>query len=143
MWSYAICRCVYGCVMNNTNSEVANRIRKALNDEGYTQTEVAKRLNLSRGQTSRILSGKSTIKFEHMAAIGRFLNINPTEFLGIKPEPDSPLMTVPEAAEYTARHPETIRKCITRGELKSFQRCARGTHRIRRSDLNAWLAGAR
>ena len=129
--------------MNNTNSEVANRIRKALNDEGYTQAEVAKRLNLSRGQTSRILSGKSTIKFEHLAAIGRFLNINPTEFLGIKPEPESPLMTVTQAAQYTARHPETIRKCITRGELKSFQRCARGTHRIRRSDLNAWLAGAR
>ena len=57
--------------MDNTNSEVANRIRKALNDEGYTQTEVAKRLNLSRGQTSRILSGKSTIKFEHIAAIGQ------------------------------------------------------------------------
>lgn len=129
--------------MDNTNSEVANRIRKALNDEGYTQAEVAKRLNLSRGQTSRILSGKSTIKFEHLAAIGRFLNINPTEFLGIKPEPESPLMTVTQAAQYTARHPETIRKCITRGELKSFQRVARGTHRIRRSDLNAWLAGAR
>ena len=143
MWSYAVCRCVYGCAMDNTNSEVANRIRKALNDEGYTQAEVAKRLNLSRGQTSRILSGKSTIKFEHLAAIGRFLNINPTEFLGIKPEPESPLMTVTQAAQYTARHPETIRKCITRGELKSFQRVARGTHRIRRSDLNAWLAGAR
>ena len=129
--------------MYNTNTAVAERIRKALNDEGYTQAEVAKRLNLSRGQTSRILSGKSTIKFEHLAAIGRFLNINPTEFLGIKPEPESPLMTVTQAAQYTARHPETIRKCITRGELKSFQRVARGTHRIRRSDLNAWLAGAR
>src|SRR5699024_5616119 len=129
--------------MNNTNTAVAERIRKALNDEGYTQTEVAKRLNLSRGQTSRILSGKSTIKFEKIAAIGRLLSINTTEFMGIKPEPDSPLLTVNEAAKYAGRHPETIRKCITRDEIKSFQLCTRGTHRIRRSDLAAWLAGAR
>lgn len=129
--------------MNNENTAIAARVAEALKAEGYSNKEVATRLDLSPAQISRLLRGESKIKFEHLAAIGRFLGINPATFLGLKEPVDAPLVTVTEAAEWSSRHPDTIRKYIARGELKTFQRCPKGTHRIRRSDLEACMAGAR
>lgn len=124
------------------NAEVAENVRTALESEGYSQKEVAARLGISVSQTSRLLSGKSSFRYDHVATIGRFLGINPRELLGIPPTTDT-YMTVAEAADMARRHRETIRKAIISGQLDSVQRVPRGRHLVRVSDLKAWMAGAR
>jgi excisionase family DNA binding protein len=56
----------------------------------------------------------------------------PTEFL-----------TVPEVAELIGVHKATVRNWIGLGYLRSFQAPgARGHHRVRRADLDAFIDGS-
>lgn len=133
--------------MNNTTTrteEVAARVRKLLKDEGYKGTQIAERLGVSEGQVSRLLSGKSAFKFDHLVTLGQMLGVNPKTFLGLTvSEADEVYVTVAEAAAEARRHPETIRKAIHSGGLPSTQRVPGGRHLIKRSDLDAWIAGVR
>ncbi|MGJ5724846.1 helix-turn-helix domain-containing protein [Brevibacterium sp. H602] len=132
--------------MNTTttrNIEVAARVREALDAEGYKAVQVAEKIGVSKGQMSRLLSGKSAIKFDHLIKLGRILGMDPRRFLGLSPTTNDVLMTVPEAADMANRHPQTIRAAIYSGDLPSEQTGPGGWHQIKESDLKAWIAGVR
>lgn len=122
---------------------VANSVSAALKAEGYTLTHTAAKLGVSKSQASRLLAGKSDFKFAHLVTIGKFLNVSPNSFLGLETTAEDNYLTVGEAAAFARKHPETIRKNIHAGYLKSVQKMPRGWHLVRESDLRAWLAGAR
>lgn len=122
---------------------VSTRVREALNAEGYTTTEAAKKIGVSTAQMSRLLNGKCDFKFVHLAKVGKFLGINPTAFLGLEITPEDNFLTIGEAAAMARRHPETIRKSVRSGCLQSTQRARGGWHLIRQADLTMWMAGAR
>lgn len=132
--------------MNTTttrNIEVAARVREALDEEGYKSYQAAEKIGVSEGQMSRLLSGKSAIKFDHLIKLGRVLGIDPRRFLGLEPTTNDVLLTVTEAADMANRHPQTIRAAIYSGVLPSEQTGPRGWHQIKVSDLKAWIAGVR
>lgn len=126
-----------------SNEAVANRIREALNNEGYTQKETANRLGISISQVSRLLSGKSSFRYDHVTTIGKFLGINPRELLGLTTETGTNPLTIKAAAAIAGKHPETIRKAIRAGHLPATQTVENGWHRVTEGALTAWLAGAR
>ena len=128
---------------NTSNEAVAHRIREALAAEGYSQKETANRLNISISQVSRLLSGKSSFRYDHVTTIGKFLGINPRELLGLTNDTCPKKITIKVAATITGKHPETIRKAIRANELRSAQTKEGGWHRVTESDLTAWMAGAR
>lgn len=49
--------------------------------------------------------------------------------------------TVGSAADYTDRHPNTIRLALAAGELHGTQRVTGGTWRIRQACLDSWIDG--
>lgn len=51
----------------------------------------------------------------------------------------SDLLTAPEAAAASRRHPVTVRKALEAGELHGFQRVKGGRWAIRRACLDAWV----
>ncbi|MEV4604829.1 helix-turn-helix domain-containing protein [Amycolatopsis sp. NPDC049253] len=55
----------------------------------------------------------------------------------------SPWMGTPEGATYTGRHAKTLLKALRRGELLGYQNGPRGSWRIHRDDLDAWIRGER
>lgn len=128
---------------NTSNEAVAHRIREALNNEGYSQKETANRLNISISQVSRLLSGKSSFRYDHVTTIGKFLGMNPRELLGLTAETGTNPLTIKAAATIAGKHPETIRKAIRAGHLASTQTVENGWHRVTEGDLTAWLVGAR
>lgn len=122
---------------------VAARVSEALNAEGYTLTQTAAKLGVSKSQASRLLNAKSDFKFAHLATLGRVLGVSPNSFLGLERTKEDNFLTVGEAAAFAHRHPDTIRKSIQSGYLKSIQKTQKGWHLIREADLTAWMAGAR
>lgn len=49
------------------------------------------------------------------------------------------LLTAPEAAAESRRHPVTARRALEAGELHDFQRVKGGRWSIRRACLDAWI----
>ena len=49
------------------------------------------------------------------------------------------ILTVAEAADAARRHPVTLRKALTDGDLHGFQRVEGGRWSIRRDCLDAWV----
>lgn len=129
--------------MNNTTGAVAKNIRKALDAEGYTAKNIAERLNISYSQATRLLNGKCRFRPEYIGTLSRMLGMDPERLIGVNPNKVTIKFTVKEAAERTKYHPDTIRKAVYRGEMKSVQRVKGGKYLIDEMDLTAWLAGAR
>ena len=48
-------------------------------------------------------------------------------------------MTVAQVAEICQVHGKTVMRAIMRGELRAVRIGARGAHRIRPADVDAWL----
>lgn len=128
---------------NSRTADVAARVRAALDAEGYTLTETAERVGISKSQMSRLLNGKSSFRLDHLITLGQFLGISAREFLGVTRPQHESYLTVIESAERANRHPQTIRKAIYAGQLPSVQPMARGHHLISAFDLDSWLAGIR
>lgn len=129
--------------MNTTTGTVAKHIKKALDAEGYTAKDIADRLNVSYSQATRLLTGKSRFRPEYIATLSRMLGMDPERLVGVNPNKVTIYFTVKEAAEKSKYHPDTIRKAVYRGEMKSVQRVKGGKYLIDEMDLTAWLAGAR
>lgn len=55
---------------------------------------------------------------------------------------DQTWFTVPEAAEYSRRHPKTVLKALEAGELTGYQNGRRGRWTIHRAAIDAWITGA-
>lgn len=127
----------------NRTQEVAARVRAALDEEGYTLTETAERVGISKSQMSRLLNGKSAFRLDHLITLGQFLGKSAREFLGLTRPKHERYLTVIEAADYARRHPQTIRRAIHSGVLPSVQPVERGHHLIGAFDLESWLAGVR
>lgn len=53
----------------------------------------------------------------------------------------SDLLTAPEAATASRRHPVTVRKALEGGELHGFQRVKGGRWSIRQGCLDSWIEG--
>jgi hypothetical protein len=51
----------------------------------------------------------------------------------------TPWMTVPEAAVYTRRHPETVRHACAAGRLVAFQDCEGAPWFIHMDDADTWI----
>ena len=129
--------------MNTTTGTVAKHIKKALDAEGYTAKDIADRLNVSYSQATRLLAGKCRFRPEYIGTIARMLGVDPERLVGVNPKANRVTLTVKEAAVRTKYHPDTIRKAVYRGEMKSIQRVKGGKYLIDEMDLTAWLAGAR
>lgn len=129
--------------MDNTRSQIAENIRTALNDEGYTTKNLTEILPVSYSQATRLISGKSAYRPQYIAKLARVLGIDPERLVGVNPNATTVLLTVKEAAEATKYHADTIRKAVSAGDMKASQRCKGGKYLIRESDLTCWLAGAR
>lgn len=129
--------------MENTTETVARNIRNYLEDEGYKATDVAKRLNVSYSQATRLISGKSAYRPEYISSLARMLGMDPERLVGVNNNRIKIFFTVKEAAARSKYHPDTIRKAVYRGEMKSNQRVKGGKYLIEEIDLAAWMAGAR
>lgn len=129
--------------MNPTTETVATNIRHYLNEEGYKAKHLAERLEVSYSQATRLYNGKSAYRPEYIAVLARMLGVDPERLVGVNPKATRVTFTVKEAAVRTKYHPDTIRKAVYRGEMKSVQRVKGGKYLIEELDLAAWLAGAR
>lgn len=130
--------------MNTTAAIATRNILEALDEDGFgTPTHLGKLLEVSYSQATRYFSGKSALRGEHVAKIARVLNRTPESLIGVNPNLTTNYMTVTEAARMVGYHPDTIRKAVSSGEMKSVQRGKGHHYRIREIDLTAWLAGAR
>lgn len=129
--------------MNPTTETVATNIRHYLNEEGYKAKHLAERLEISYSQATRLYNGKSAYRPEYIAVLARMLGVDPERLVGVNPKATRVTLTVKEAAVRTKYHPDTIRKAVYRGEMKSVQRVRGGKYLIEEIDLAAWLAGAR
>lgn len=126
-------------VIMNEQQDARRRINREIKKQGLTQRRISDQLGLSVSQTSRILSGKSRLKYEQVAAIGRLLGISPQTLVGNSSQPVR-FVNVREAATIARRHPDTIRKAIAAGSLNSTQRVFGGIHLIEESDLATWIS---
>lgn len=129
--------------MNTTTKTVAANIRHYLEEEGYKAKHLAERLEVSYSQATRLYNGKSAYRPEYIAILARMLGKDPERLVGVNPDRAGKRLTVVEAALATRYHPDTIRKAVYRGEMKSTQRAKGGKYLIEEIDLAAWLAGAR
>ena len=129
--------------MNQTTKTVAANIRRYLDEEGYKAKHLAERLEVSYSQATRLYNGKSAYRPEYIAVLARMLGVDPERLVGVNPKANRVTLTVKEAAVRTKYHPDTIRKAVYRGEMKSVQRVKGGKYLIDEMDLTAWLAGAR
>jgi excisionase family DNA binding protein len=55
-------------------------------------------------------------------------------------EKDDPLMTVPEVAATLRLHPDTVRRWLRAGQLPAVNLGGRRGYRVRRSELDRFLA---
>lgn len=129
--------------MTTTKEQIADRVKAAIEEDGYSVKQFADLLELSESQGSRLLAGKSAFRVEHLEKLGRILNMDYRRFLGINPTDIPAEVDVTVAAELANRHPENIRKALRAGHLKGYQQVAGGKWYIRVSDLNVWKAGIR
>lgn len=129
--------------MENTTGTVARHIRTVLKGEGYVAKNLTEILPVSYSQATRLWSGKSAYRPEYIAKLARVMGMDPERLVGVNPNKVTILFTVNEAAAKAKYHPDTIRKAVYRGEMKSSQRVRGGKYLINEADLAAWLAGAR
>lgn len=129
--------------MNTTTETVAANVRRHLEDEGYTAKNLADRLEVSYSQATRLMNGKSAYRPEYIATLSRMMGMDAERLIGVKRDKEAVYLTVQEAARVSKYHPDTIRKAVYRGEMRSTQRVKGGKYLIREADLGAWMAGAR
>lgn len=131
--------------MHTTTSQekIAANVRDSLEHSNHTRHELAEHLGLTYGQACKLIKGDSRIKFDHLSKIGAWLGVDPRKFLGLPVADDETWLTIRECSATVKRHPDTLRKAISAGELPSTQRARQGMHLIKKSDLDAWIAGVR
>lgn len=54
---------------------------------------------------------------------------------------DNPVFNIRQAAEYTGRHPQTLRRAVRERELGCLRRGRTGRLFFRQSHLDTWLKG--
>lgn len=131
--------------MHTTTSQekIAANVREALENQDYSRKELAETIGVTYQQACKLIKGDSRIKFDHLVKLGTWLKIDPRKLLGLPVTDDDTWLTIRECSATVKRHPDTIRKAVSAGELDSTQRKRQGMHLIKKSDLDAWIAGVR
>ncbi|SMY01407.1 Helix-turn-helix [Brevibacterium sp. 239c] len=131
--------------MHTTTSQekIAANVREALEEQNHSRQELAAQIGVTYQQACKLIKGDSRIRFDHLSKIGAWLKIDPRKFLGLPVADDDTWLTIRECSATVKRHPDTIRKAVSAGELDSTQRKRQGMHLIKKSDLDAWIAGVR
>lgn len=126
-----------------TQEKIAANVRDVIEEQGHSATELSEQIGVSYGQACRLLKGDSRIKFDYLKTIGAWLGVDPRQFLGLPVADSDTWLTIRECSATAKRHPETVRKAIMAGVLPSTQRVRQGMHLVKKSDLDAWIAGVR
>jgi transcriptional regulator with XRE-family HTH domain len=97
--------------MTSQTAQLSKTLKKAIGTLGVTQTEVERRLGLSRGYLSRLFAGEIDLKIDHVVRIGEVLGVEPEELLRLafpapKSEPSKEALRLREAFGVTAQEAE-------------------------------------
>lgn len=68
-------------------SKLSEQLIELMNEDGYTQTSLAKAMNTPRAKISLYKSGKSVPDFKYLIAIVEFFNCSADFLIGLKEEP--------------------------------------------------------
>lgn len=70
--------------MENIKKEVGNRIKESRRSAGYTQLQVAQKLNMTQQQYSRFENGIFELDYGQLIAISKLFDVSVDYLLGLK-----------------------------------------------------------
>lgn len=128
--------------MNTTKRKqtLTDRVTSAFAAGGHeSHSVIADMIGTSQEDVSHMLSGQYDFTIEQLVTIGDALNVDYMTLLGRTVTADENYLNTAEAAEFAHRKPDTIRKHIQAGRLKSVQAVKGGRHLVRETDLKTWM----
>lgn len=70
--------------MENIKKEVGNRIKESRRSAGYTQLQVAQKLNMTQQQYSRFENGIFELDYGQLIAVSKLFDVSVDYLLGLK-----------------------------------------------------------
>ncbi len=64
--------------------EIRNNLISAIKDSGFSQTEIARRLNIKQQTVQQYMSGRSMPALDTFANLCIVLDVDPADILGVK-----------------------------------------------------------